>query len=60
MTRFLADRMGVRVFQMNIQTLVDERYGEQLSPANVLARLGVMVVVAICFGLAAQLLVGAS
>ena len=32
---------------------------EPPSPANVLARFGVLLLVALCFGLAAQLLVGA-
>ena len=32
---------------------------EPPSPADIFARLGVLILVALCFGLAAQLLVGA-
>jgi hypothetical protein len=38
----------------------DEAYdSEPPSPANCLARLGVLILVALCFGLVAQFLVGA-
>ena len=56
MRRFLPDGA---VTQLNVRTLDHGFDREPPSPANVLARFGVLLLVALCFGLAAQLLAGA-
>jgi hypothetical protein len=56
MRRFLPDGA---VDQLNARTLDHGFDGQPPSPASVLARFGVLLLVALCFGLAAQLLVGA-
>jgi hypothetical protein len=56
MRRFLPDGA---VAPLNVRTSDHGFDGEPLSPANVLARFGVLLLVALCFGLAARLLVGA-
>jgi hypothetical protein len=56
MRRFLPDGA---VTPLNVRTSDRGFDGEPLSPATVLARFGVLLLVALCFGLAAQLLVGA-
>jgi hypothetical protein len=44
---------------LNVRPLGNPPASEPSSPANVLARLGVLVLIALCFGLAAKLLIGA-
>jgi hypothetical protein len=58
MHRFLLDGMVTGGSQLNVRAL-DRRRACEPSPANVLARLGVLMLIALCFGFAAQLLVGA-
>jgi hypothetical protein len=59
MQRFLPDGTVTRGSQLNVRALDRRRACEPPSPANVLARLGVLLLIALCFGLAAQILVGA-
>ena len=59
MRRFLPDETVTRGCQLNVLALGRRHACEPQSFANVLARLGVLLLVALCFGLAAQLLVGA-
>ncbi len=56
MRRFLPDGA---VTGLIVRTLDHGFDGEPRSPANVLARFGVLLLVTLCFGLAAQLLAGA-
>ena len=59
MSRFPRDGIIAQGFKFDVRALDDGRGREPLSPASFFARLGVLILVALCFGLAAQLLVGA-
>ncbi len=59
MSRFPRDGIIAQGSRFDVRALVDGRGREPPSPANLFARLGVLLLVALCFGLAAQFLVGA-
>ena len=59
MPRFSPDGTNARGSALHVRALEDERDHRLLPPANLLARLAALLAVAVCFGLAARLLVGA-
>jgi len=59
MRRFSVDRKISRLFQLNAAALAGLGNCGLRSPADIFARLGVLMLIALCFGLVAQLLLGA-
>ena len=59
MSRFPRDGIIAQGSKFDVRALVRGPGSEPPSPANLFARLAVLLLVALCFGLAAQFLVGA-
>ena len=59
MRSFLRTGIRAQVSEFKCGDRAEAGDSEPLSPAEILARLGVLILVALCFGLAALLLVGA-